>query len=142
MFLQTDERLNPIRTWGCYFASICALDEQVYGKPYTIGEILRIWFKNWTENDLDIESAVNDPQGLLDDLSGKLEYVGKRGPDYTCQPGEYEILVFYNDRTAYTHFVLGDGHGRSAWDPILNSVTAREGRVVGKRIFRRKREER
>lgn len=138
MLLQTDERLNPIRTWGCYFCAILALDEQVYGKPYSPEEILRLWFKNWTEDDLDIESTVKNPQGLLDDLSGKLEYVGKRGPEYQTARDEWEILLFYNDRTGYTHFVLGDGHGRCAWDPIKNSVTVREGRVIGKRIFRRK----
>lgn len=138
MLRQTDERLNPIRTWGCYFCSILALDEQVYGKTYSPEEILRLWYKNWTEDDIDIESTVRDPQGLLDDLSGKLVFDGARGPEYRTARDEWEILQFYNDRTGYKHFVLGDGHGRCAWDPIQNSVTAREGRVIGKRIFRRK----
>ena len=142
MIRQTDERLNPIRTWGCYFCSILAMDEDVYGKPYTVNEILDIWFRNWTENDLDIESSVQNPQGLLDDLSGKLEFVGKLGPEYQTKPEEKEILVFHNERTNYTHYVYGDGYGRCKWDPILNSVTVREGRVIGKRIFRRKLEER
>lgn len=138
MLRQTDERLNPIRTWGCYFCAILALDEQVYGRPYSPEEILRLWYKNWTEDDLDIESTVRDPQGLLDDLSGKLIFDGARGPEYQTKRDEWEILQLYNDRTGYKHFTLGDGHGRTAWDPILNSITAREGRVIGKRIFRRK----
>ena len=138
MYKQTDKRLNPIAEWGCYFCSILALDEKISGMTYDPPDIHFLWAKNYTEGDLDAESTVLDPQGLCEDLSGELEFVGKFGADYKCKPDEYEILCWYNPRTKFTHFTTGDGAGRCEYDPIENSVTVLEGKVESKRIYRRR----
>jgi hypothetical protein len=68
----------------------------------------------------------------------------KEAADYKAQPGEVEILRFeITKETApgksetLSHFVLGDGSGGVAWDPWENSLTVANGKLAGKRIFRK-----
>jgi len=135
---QADKALNPIDSWGCYVISIVNLDQLVAEKEYTAKQVLELWIKNYQEEDIDIESTVKDPNGLLEDLSGMLTFLGKYDKNYLPALGEYEILEFYNPKTEIIHFVVGDGKGKCLIDPYLNSNTVKNGYVRSKRIFKLK----
>lgn len=136
MFRQTDQAINPMSQWGCYFCSILKLAEIVSGKEFTAKEVLAVWSKNGREDDIDIEATVLDPQGLCDDLPGGLKFLRREGASYFVKPGELEILEYFNPKTGVIHFVVGDGMGVCAWDPWENSRTVREGYVRSKRIYK------
>ncbi len=138
MYRQNDPEVNPINKYGCYYMSMVYLDEKVSGNKYTGNEIVGRWFKNWNEGDMDVETTILDPSGVLEDFSGLLEFVGKKPASYTPGPMEYEILRFVRP-DGYVHFVVGDGTGQVEWDPWENSRTVREGKIESKRIFRVKR---
>ena len=59
--------------------------------------------------------------------------------DYEPKHGEREILRFERKTAAGVlgHFVVGDGHGAVEWDPLGESRTVAEGKLVSKRIVRR-----
>ena len=136
MFHQNDVEISPMAEWGCYFCSILRLDEDLTGQTWTAREVLKLWSKNCAEGDIDYEATVLDPQGLCDDLKAGLKFLGKFGPDYLPRPCEREILLLEHPVSKYKHFVVGNGKGALAWDPYPGSKTAREGRVIGKRIYK------
>jgi hypothetical protein len=137
MFYQNDEKINSVHRWGCYFCSILAMDELVSKVKFTDKEVMDLWGKNFKEGDIDIESTILDPQGLCNDLKAQLKFMGKYPATYTPSSDELQILVYHNDITAITHFVLGDNKGSVLYDPYPNSRTVKEGKVIGKRIFKR-----
>lgn len=132
---QNDKRLNPISEWGCYFISMVNLAQIITGKNFTDKDVIVSWFKNYQENDIDIESTILDTEGVLLDFGVKCKFIGKKPADYVCSSDEYEILDYFNPKTAYTHFVLGNGKGECLVDPFPGSRTVREGKVRSKRIF-------
>jgi len=135
MFFQNDEKINTLSRWGCYFCSILAMDEKVTGIKFADKEVFTLWGKNFHEGDIDIESTILNPQGLCNDLKGKLTFKGKFPANYICADNELEILLFHNDATGFDHFVLGDGKNKVIYDPYPNSKTVKYGKIVGKRIF-------
>ena len=137
MLRQNDERLNPISTWGCAFCSLLYLLEKVTGITFTPKSILSLWIKNYSEGDIDIESSMNDWQGVITDMTDSLVYLGHFSANYVPAENEYEILL-YQRPDGFKHFVVGDGKGGVEWDPYENSRTVREGAVISKRIFRRR----
>lgn len=137
-WFQTDKELSPIREWGCLIISMVNLDQLVSEKEYTAKQILELWIKNYQEKDIDIESTVLDHNGVMEDLSGMLIFLGKYDKNYLPALGEYEILEYYNPKTEIVHFVVGDGKGKCLIDPYLNSNTVKNGYVRSKRIYKLK----
>jgi hypothetical protein len=113
------------------------MDELVSGIKFTDKEVLELWGRNFYEGDIDMESTILDPQGLCVDLNAKLRFMGKYPASYIPASDELQILVYHNERTGITHFVLGDNKGNVIYDPYPNSKTVKEGKVIGKRIFKR-----
>jgi hypothetical protein len=136
MYRQNDPEVNMLGRFGCYFFSILYLDQKVSGKEYTPIEINKVWFKNWNDGDMDVETTILNPNGLCKDLSGQLEFVGKYPASYKVGLGEYEILRFVRKSDGYVHFVVGDGNNKVEFDPWENSRTVREGYIESKRIYR------
>ena len=137
MYKQTDERLNPIGAWGCFYISILAIIEDATGRVFTPKDILVIWAENLNDGDLTEESFIMNPDRLARELTnGKIGQVGKFPATYQLKEGEYEILEWHNPRTKFTHFTTGDGTGKCKFDPLGSSVTVREGKVMSKRIFK------
>ena len=134
--MQDDNRLNPLKTWGCYFISLANLASHVTGKRFIEKDILKGWFKNWQEDDIDAESTIIDPSGVLEDFGLYADFLVKKPADYLPGKNEYEILEYFNQRTGYIHFVLGNGRGECLIDPLGASVTVKEGKVRSKRIFK------
>lgn len=137
MLRQNDKALNPIQEWGCAFCSLLYLLEKVTNATFTADYIIKLWFRNYTEGDIDIESSMDNWQGVITDCTDDLKYLGHFPPDYIPAENEYEILLFKRP-DGYKHFVVGDGKGGVEWDPWENSRSVKEGEIISKRIFRRK----
>ena len=62
--------------------------------------------------------------------------------DYKCSQGEYDILRFERPNpeggAPLPHFVYGNGKGGVSWDPWPGSRTVAEGKLISRRIIRRK----
>lgn len=115
---------------GCYFLSLVHLAEEICGKRIDAVEVYQKAFSNgWTDD----EVTMIYPASVLSFMTGMKFNVAKKPASYTVRQSEYEVLVFQNETC--THFVLGDGSGRVKHDPMGNSNTVRNGRLVGKRIF-------
>jgi len=140
LWTQNDKNLNPIQEWGCYYISIVNMVSIATNVDFSASEVIIKWFKNYKDDgDIDIESTILDPDGIIEDFCGKNKviFVGKRDANYVCNNDEYEILDYFNKRTGYTHFVLGDGKGKCMIDPFPGSRTVREGDVRSKRIYKK-----
>ena len=135
MFLQTSKYLNPISEWGCYFCVILALAEKVSGRVFTAPEVLELWLRNAREGDLDFESTVKNPAGLLADLPGGLVFLGWKSADYELGEGEFAALRWKHPVTGFIHFTLGNPR-EGGWDPLGISKTASEGFVLDMRVFK------
>lgn len=86
-------------------------------------------------NDAD-ESLIMNKDLLLKIAALRLKYVGSFPPDRVMKlPGNLYIGEFYNERTKFTHFVALDDDFKVEYDPIMNSVTAREGVLKTVRVF-------
>lgn len=83
---------------------------------------------------------INSPDAIVNELMKPLpirvQYTGvHEPPGYVCGPREYEVLRWERGKD-WGHFVVGDGSGHVAYDPMGLSETVAQGRLVSKRIFR------
>lgn len=155
MTYQDDKILGPyINEWGCNFSSVLKIAEDQRGNPIYPQEELDIYkiamdtgilqkeVKSPDGSPLD-GCTVYDYESLFKLAGGKGVYLGKMDASHECKPGEREILEWFNPRTNFKHFTVGDGKGHCAWDPIGHStntndghsVTVKEGKVLSKRVF-------
>jgi len=79
---------------------------------------------------------VNDPAGFLTMMTDSPWSVQKTDANYIPQKDEYVVERWERVRTGTTigHFRLPD------WDSLFNSQTVKYGKIVSKRIFRRRHE--
>lgn len=128
---------------ACYVSVALEIAEAAGGRPI---DALRA-FDSLLASGLVAENGyVLDAVALIEHLlPGTKWEVEKVGPEGRAQgPWEWEALLFARpgDRSRgepeeVTHFVLGDRAGGIASDPYGQSRTVREGRLIGKRIFRK-----
>ena len=87
---------------------------------------------------MDKDCYINDPPALLKLAIGGEWAVRHELADYIPVEGEREILRFERVITGATlsHFVVGDGKGKVAYDPLGKSQTVRLGKLVSKRIVK------
>jgi hypothetical protein len=124
--------MKMLGEYGCYFLSIVHLVEEITGKRIdAIAAYVVAHDQKWVDN----EATVLRPDLVFSTLIGDNYTVTRESADYKTAADEYEILVF---KAKFTHFVTGDGMGKVAYDPLGNSNTVATGRVVEKRIFRRR----
>ena len=121
---------------GCYFLSIVHLAEQVTLERIDAVEAFLFGIdQGFVRRDCFVER----PAPIIDELTGVHWGMKKTTADYIPGPGELEVLRFERQEVGALigHFVVGDGHGRVAWDPYGDSKTVREGSLVSKRVFYR-----
>lgn len=124
--------MKTLGEYGCYFLSLVRMAEGITQKRIDAVDVyLDALEKKWTDG----EVTMLDPSAILDYMTGIKFSVRKENADYQAKDGEYEVLLYTNG--AYNHFVLGDGNGGTAYDPLGDSRTAASGRITGKRIFAR-----
>jgi hypothetical protein len=137
---------------GCYALVCTKIAEKIAGRPFPILESVaharRLGFID--------ETCTVDASRYISDLVGEPYEVLKAGDglksdgkpydlplDYILKPGEYESLRFERQNPAggdpLPHFVEGAGDGKTvSWDPWPNSLTVQFGKLVSRRIVRRK----
>ena len=149
MIKQTDPRLSvDMNHIACAFDSLAYFRERYQGKPWTAEELLAAWngaiSAKIISGDLNGdgsllgsgEGEIQDWQMLADYLGVKVQYLGKFAPNADERLGNFVIAGWFNPRTNFTHFVVGDLKPVE-WDPIQGgSVTVREGYVKSLRIFK------
>ena len=114
---------------GCYFLSLCKL----FSAKDIITTALECnkrgyLFYNWKDPDDKLNFNVDNPEGIIEYITGKKCRVTKH---YAGVPVEkYYVEKWYNSRTGFSHFRLRD------WDPLLNSVTVKEGKIKSWRVIK------
>lgn len=82
------------------------------------------------------ELLILDKDKLLRLAGIDMRYIGSFAPNaVTKQDGVYFIGEMFNARTNFTHFVGLDKDLKVEYDPIENSITAREGVLKSVRVF-------
>lgn len=126
--------LLELGNYGCYFLSIVEAAERRSGKEYSI---LPIFLEMKKKGFIGKDSYIFFPDKILSALTGKPYTIRHERKDYKAKAGEIEILRYewrYKDNVS-AHFVLGDGYGRIAYDPLAGSYTVQNGLLESKRIF-------
>jgi hypothetical protein len=120
---------------GCYLLSIVHLVEDVLG--IYVDAYMAYLTATKSGEDL-FDCTLEKPAKLMSALTGQTWTERIEGAAYVPQSGEREILEYQTCETPplHTHFVVGNGQGGVEWDPIGESQTVKNGRVVRKRIFK------
>lgn len=149
MIYQTDRRLDAnMNAIACAFDCVAYFRERYQHRPWSAYALQSAWngavgsgiISPDKNNDGDLldqgEGEIQDWQMLAEFLGCKLQFLGKFAPDAPERDGNFVIARWYNPRTKFRHFVVGDLKPVE-WDPIQGgSVTVREGYVDSLRIFR------
>lgn len=150
MIFQIDPRLDPeIQKYGCYFLSIAWFRERYQKIPWTVEALNQGWYDalraGYITGDLNHDGdfdekgqlEIANPTALCGLLGCGLRFIdGHFSSDHPVSAGQYGIYAWFNPRTKFTHFVVGNKRPVE-FDPIPNSVTVREGspKSDGLRLF-------
>ena len=117
---------------GCYFLSILHLANRE-------NEAIGFYRQALSVGAMEDDCYIKDPPRLLSLVAGGRWSVEHKPADYQTKGNELEILRFERKATTktYAHFVVGDGRGQVAYDPLDNAQTVAQGKLVSKRIFKR-----
>jgi hypothetical protein len=138
MILQTDRRLNKdINGFGCYFMSIMFLVNKYIGFELSTVTLNRVFTEcvgmGYIENNQTYRAFINSSEKIFNHLGLKVKYNDRHDPPkYKCTRDEIEILCLKYEWGK--HFVVGDGRGNIAYNPMGRTQS---GYVLqSKRIFK------
>ena len=164
MIYQTDARNSQaFQHFGCYFSDLLKLSENVLGTDFDFDKVNAIYnaaisagfvgymvgekfYPGENANPLDgcfVQSALDvlhlagtaKAEILMGPLSAGMWPIDAQIPENTGI-----IQKWHNDRTGFSHFVVGNPDGSVQWDPInysgQGSVTVREGTKVSLRLVK------
>ncbi len=140
MIYQTDKRLPAaLQKYGCAFVSLASYRESEMGKPWTVEALGAAWegaiasglITGDLNGDKDFddpgEATIQDWGGLAQYLGLRLQYLGKFHPGAREAVGAFVVSAWYNPKTVFTHFAVGDSRP-VIFDPIEGgSITCRDG---------------
>lgn len=121
---------------GCYLLCLVWLAERETGlRIDAVEQYVEAMRRGWCREDCYLE----EPARIFSAMTGWLWAVHKEGPGYVPETGELEVVRYERPTPGriWTHFVVGDGAGGVAYDPLGGSRTVAEGQLVSKRILRR-----
>ena len=138
MILQTDARLKKeINGYGCYFMSILFLVNKYTGYRLST-EIINKVFNDCVElgfitNNNKYKAFIESAESIFNYLGLKTQYNNRHDPPkYMCNNREIEILCLKYEWGK--HFVVGDGRGNIAYNPMGKT---QHGYILqSKRIFK------
>jgi len=130
--MNTQEICKILGDYGCYFLSLLHLVKSDYGA-------ITLYRLALDKKYIDPDCYVRDPGAVLRLAAGEKWEVRHEPANYIPWENEFEILRFERKTTGttYSHFVVGDGRGGVAYDPLGKSRTVAEGKLVSKRIVRK-----
>ena len=134
MFKQDDDFLSPIKKWGCYATSLVNLVEKETGNIRSKTAVFLLIANAIRANWLDGECTVLAPDQFMQSMGSRYRFSAKTSGTYQCKPDEAEILMFV--KPGHTHFVLGDGAGKIAHDPLTDHDMSPY-KLTEKRIYKR-----
>jgi len=149
MIYQTDRHLDSnMNHIACAFDSLAYFRERYQNRPWTAYQLQAAWdgalrtgiISPDANHDGDLldqgEGDITNWQTLADYLGCKVKFLGIYPPNSLEKLGNFVIARWFNPRTNFRHFVVGDLRPVE-WDPIQGgSVTVREGVVDSLRIFK------
>ena len=117
---------------GCYFLSLL----HIAGRD---NDAIGLYRQAVAVGAMQEDCFVESPSKLLSLAAGGAWSVRHEAAGYVLAPDEIEILRFERKATTrtYAHFVVGDGRGHCAWDPLDKSQTVAGGVLASKRIIKR-----
>ena len=124
MILQTDDRLNKsINKYGCYFMSIVFLVNKHTGLKLSIPIIERLYREccelGYIEDSNKRKAFIWNAEAVFKHLGLEVKYNDRHDPaNYVCHTEEIEILCIRVGENWTKHFVVGDGYGHVAFDPM------------------------
>ena len=117
---------------GCYFLSLL----HIAGRD---NDAIGLYKQAVATGVIGEDCFVQAPDRLLSLAAGGAWSVRHEAAGYVPAKDEIEILRFERAATTrtYAHFVVGDGRGHCAWDPLDTSQTVAGGVLASKRIIKR-----
>ena len=101
-----------------------------YGKQcLSVADTLKYLAVCITKGYVSEDGYVNDPEAILKLITNKKYSVKKvyKNPNKIC------VAEFYNERTKFTHFAIVAPTDEVLYDPLEDSVTVKEGKIVSYR---------
>lgn len=143
MLFQLTKGLNPmIRDFGCYFMALTCGCLQRTKEPMDVERLEELYEQFVHTGVMSEKCFVMRPDAIPRTFGLPHRYTGVHAkPTEVVGPDDIEILYFhYNGPKSggrpWYHFVLGNNKGGIAYDPWPFSVTANEGELLSKRIFK------
>lgn len=121
---------------GCAFDCLAYAREKFGGAQWNAEELDAAWNGAKQIGILDADFNITDWQALANYLNLSLTFAGKFNLTDALPAGNlFIITAWHNDRTGFTHFVVGQSKPVE-WDPIEGgSVTVAEGYPISNRVF-------
>lgn len=134
MILQTDKRLRKeINQYGCYLMSILFLANKHAKTLLSTDIIENIADALIGMGHMSKTCFINSSENIFKSLGLNVKYNNRHDPiSYMCKYNEIEILCL-NVSSGTKHFVVGDGMGNIAYDPM---GTSKVNFVESKRVFK------
>ncbi len=134
MILQTDKRLDQtINKYGCYFMSLLFVSNKYTGYNLSTTVITKLYNDFIKRGFMDKNCYIQNPSAIMRYLGLAATYNQRHDPPkYKCGKDEIEILCLQYKN--FTHFVVGDGRGNIAYNPM--GKTAPDYYLKSKRIFK------
>jgi len=128
--------METLGATGCYFLSIIRAAEKIMDRRIdAIDAFIFSKNKGWVGSDC----FVYNPKLVLSYLTLMNWTMVKESPNYKLVPGEVVIYRYERATTlkTYGHFVLAGFDGAVEYDPLGDSQTVMNGKLVSMRVFRR-----
>ena len=143
MIYQLTEGLNPrIREFGCYFmALLCAASRETL-QAFDVRRVEMLYDEFVRGGAMTEKCFVLRPDTVMKFFDLPHRYTGEHAPPGTkIGSKDIEILYYHYNGTKsgykpWYHFTLGNGRSMTEYDPWPRSVTANEGELLSKRIFK------
>lgn len=145
MILQISDDLDKdFHAYGCYEMSLLHLINKIANVTFTPAKIrnLHRLFVNrgWVRHDDEYKCYILNPTSIMGYFGITAQTLVLNGthrisPDHRCTKDQVEIQ-FWKRPGEIGHFVVGDGHGHVAYDPMGSSLSVKYGALLNKRVFR------
>lgn len=113
---------------GCLFLSVLSIAEEATGKEIDLINAIRIsQSKGWLSYDFEVKDSLAILRHFTHHEWTRSEKLKKLPA--TIKDNEYTVAIYYNKNTSFTHF------RRRGFDTLTNSVTVRDGVIIGYYIF-------
>lgn len=117
---------------GCYYLCIVyAVAKRRTMLPLSIAYISDTLYREVTERGyMNEDCYIITAREIMGNLGLRVEYLGKKNPEYQCKPDEFAIDHYWYAPNDWHHFVT------EGYDPWGISTTATKGVMTSRRIFR------